>query len=32
MDDPNIKAEEKAAATKEASAYFQLAKEYAKSL
>jgi aminoglycoside phosphotransferase family enzyme len=32
LDDPNIKAEEKAAATKEASAYFQLAKEYAKSL
>jgi aminoglycoside phosphotransferase family enzyme len=32
LDDPNIKAEEKEAATKEASAYLRLAAEYAKSL
>ncbi len=32
LDDPNIKAEEKAAATKEAQAYFRLATEYAKNL
>jgi aminoglycoside phosphotransferase family enzyme len=32
LDDPNIKAEEKVASTKEASAYFQLAVKYAKAL
>jgi uncharacterized protein len=32
LDDANIKTEEKAAATKEAQAYFKLAAEYAKKL